>query len=227
MLKWLRYWFQLAKLSLSNQQLLLYFMAWQHGGIAYRGKEIWSAGKYFQSNKDITAIFLQNNLTICFPKTYSLHRTELYLTVDSRGIGLWVWCTGDIQSSQKWRCVRGWLVPSVPRRKLITIFFKREQYKRYVATGIRDHHFFSKRRTAIIHWSGATSKKYGDLKVRVAQLTKMTKKETEKTIKHRNEHESVTAQQLLYVQPTSDIQVPIFLSTFAKLREATIRFIIY
>ena len=63
--------------------------------------------------------------------------------------------------------------------------------------------------------------------MRVAQLTKMTKKEMDKTIKHKNEYESVTAQQLLYVQPTSEVQVPIFLGTFAKLREATIRFIIY
>ena len=63
--------------------------------------------------------------------------------------------------------------------------------------------------------------------MRVAELTKMTKKEMDKTIKHKNEYEPVRAQQLLYVQPTSDVHVPIFLGTFAKLREAIIRFITY
>jgi hypothetical protein len=73
--------------------------------------------------------------------------------------------------------------------------------KRYVAPGIRDHYVVSKRRTAIIHWRGATSKKNGNLKVTVVQLTKMTKKEKDMTIKHENEYESVTAQQLLYYDP--------------------------
>jgi hypothetical protein len=108
---------------------------------------------------------------------------------------------GALESSRKWRCVSGWLVPHVPRRKLITIFFKREQYRRYVAPGSRDHYVVSKRRTAIIHWRGATSKKNGSLKVTVAQLTKMTKKEKDMTMKHKNEYESVTAQQLLYYDP--------------------------
>jgi hypothetical protein len=49
----------------------------------------------------------------------------------------------------------------------------------------------------------------------------MTKKKKDKTIKHTNEYESVRDQQLLYVQTTSELQVPICLGTLAKLRKVT------
>ena len=200
-------------------------MSWQHGGIAYRGKEIWSAGKYFQSNKDITTSFSRKKSDHIFSSKLFVAQKRIILdrwqsrslvfdTVHLRysvfsNVALRPWVTCVLLTAEKTYCclLQAWIV------------------HKDVAPGIRDHSFVSKCRTPIIHCRGATSKKNGDLKVSVAELTKMTKKEKDKTTKHKNEYESVRAQQSPCVPSTSDLQVSIFLGTFAKFRKATISFI--
>ena len=116
-------------------------MAGQHGGIVYRGKAIWSAGKYFESNKDIKDYPLTKKSDHRFSNKQLIAQNRVIL--DKVAVAVLGFRYGALEVSsllESGVASVGDLCPTFLGENLLLFSSSVNSTERYVAPGIRDHY---------------------------------------------------------------------------------------